>query len=391
MTEPLRFGLFHPPYHPTGQNPTLALERNLQLAEHADMLGFDEFWFGEHHSGGFELSGCPELMIAAAAQRTRRIRLGTGVNSLPYHHPLMLADRWVQLDHLTRGRAMFGAGPGALVSDALQMGIDPLDQRRRMEEALEAIVALIDGEEPVTRKTDWFELREARLNLRPYTHPRPDIRVASIVSPSGPRAAGRWGLGLLSMGATSAAGFDALGNSWAIVDARAREFGRSVDRRRWSVVGPMHIAATREQAREDVRFGLLDWFAYFTTAAGSHAPVSAAEDLEDAIAQMTSSGMGVIGTPDDAIAQIQRLIDRSGGFGSYLIMLHEWADWPSTLNSIELVARHVMPHFQGQLERQEQWFEWLRSHRREIHGHFDAAQSKAFDDHLAEHGAAPAP
>ena len=145
MDHPLAFGLFHPPYHPTGQNPTLALERNLQLAEHADVLGFDEFWFGEHHSGGFELSGCPELMIAAAAQRTRRIRLGTGVNSLPYHHPLMLADRWVQLDHMTRGRAMFGAGPGALVSDALQMGIDPLQQRRMMEESLEAIVALIDG------------------------------------------------------------------------------------------------------------------------------------------------------------------------------------------------------------------------------------------------------
>ena len=184
------------------------------------MLGFDEFWFGEHHSGGFELSGCPELMIAAAAQRTRRIRLGTGVNSLPYHHPLMLADRWVQLDHMTRGRAMFGAGPGALVSDALQMGIDPLQQRRMMEESLEAIVALIDGE-TVTRTTDWFELHDARLNLRPYTHPRPDIRVASIVSPSGPRAAGRFGVGLLSMGATSTEGFEALGNSWEIL-ARAR-------------------------------------------------------------------------------------------------------------------------------------------------------------------------
>ena len=164
------------------------------------------------------------------------------MNSLPYHHPLMLADRWVQLDHLTRGRAMFGAGPGALVSDALQMGIDPLQQRRMMEESLEAIVALIDGE-TVTRQTDWFELHDARLNLRPYTHPRPDIRVASIVSPSGPRAAGRFGVGLLSMGATSAEGFEALGNSWEILAERAAEFGNEADRRRWSVVGPMHIAA----------------------------------------------------------------------------------------------------------------------------------------------------
>jgi len=381
---PLRFGLFHPPFHATGQNPTLALERDLQLVEHADMLGFDEFWLGEHHSGGFELYGCPELMIAAAAQRTKRIRLGTGVNSLPYHHPLILADRWVQLDHMTRGRAMFGAGPGVLVSDALQMGINPLDQRRRMEEALEAIVALIDDDEPVTRQSDWFELHEARLNLRPYSHPRPDIRVASIVSPAGPRAAGRFGLGLLSMGATSTEGFDALASSWGIVAERAHEFGRDVDRRRWSVVGPMHIAPTREQAREDVRFGLLDWYAYFTTAAGPHTPVSATDDLEDAIEQMTASGMGVIGTPDDAIAQIERLLAQSGGFGSYLIMLHEWADRSATLRSIELVARHVMPRFQGQLERQEQWFEWFRRHRGEIHERFDAAQSKAVADHLAQ-------
>src|SRR5579862_9542233 len=282
MSQPLRFGLFHPPFHPPGQNPTLAFERDLQLVEHADMLGFDEFWFGEHHSGGFELSGCPELMIAAAAQRTRRIRLGTGVNSIPYHHPLLLADRWVQLDHMTRGRAIFGAGPGVLVADAMMMGIDPLTQRQRMEEGLEAIVALIDGE-TVTRTTDWFELHDARLNLLPYTHPRPDIRVASIVSPSGPRAASRFGLGLLSMGATSAAGFEALGNSWGIVSERASEFGRDVDRSRWSLVGPMHIAPTREQARADVAFGMLEWLDYFTTAAGPHVPVAPTDSLEDAI------------------------------------------------------------------------------------------------------------
>ena len=327
-------------------------------------------------------------MIAAAAQRTRRIRLGTGVNSVPYHHPLILADRWIQLDHLTRGRAMFGAGPGALVSDALQMGINPLEQRRMMEEALEVIVALIDGER-VTCTTDWFELHDAKLNLRPYSHPRPDIRVASIVSPAGPRAAGRFGLGLLSMGATSAAGFEALGKSWGIVAERAQEFGQSVDRRRWALVGPMHVASTREQARADVSYGLLDWFSYFTTAAGSHAPVSATDDLDDAIGQMTGSGMGVIGTPQDAIDQIQRLLDRSGGFGAYLVMTHEWADWQATLRSAELIARYVMPHFQGQLDSQREWFGWFGAHKELIHSRFDAAQEKAASDHLAARGVAP--
>ncbi len=387
MNAPLRFGVFHPPYHPTGQNPTLAFERDLQLAEHVDMLGFDEIWFGEHHSGGYEFSGSPELMVAAAAQRTRRIRLGTGVNSLPYHHPLLLADRWVQLDHMTRGRAIFGAGPGALVTDAVQMGIDPLEQRRMMEEGLEAIVALLESDEPVSLKTDWFELRNARLNLRPYTHPRPDIRVASIISPSGPRAAGRFGLGLLSMGATSKEGFEALAQSWGIVVDRATEFGQIVDRSRWAVVGPMHIATTTEQARDDVRHGLKAWFDYFTVAAGARAPVTAAASFEDALEQITSSGIGVIGSPQEAIDQIQRLLDQSGGFGTYLMMVHEWADWAATLRSLELFARYVIPHFQGQLARQQEAFASFQERTEDIHRQFDSAQQKALDDHLAEKAA----
>src|SRR3977135_4717584 len=137
---PLQFGIFLAPFHPVGQNPTLALERDLDLIVHLDSLGFNEAWIGEHHSAGYEIIASPEVFIAAAAQRTRNIRLGTGVSSLPYHHPLILADRMVLLDHLTRGRAMFGVGPGALVHDALKIGIDPSDQRQMMDESFEVIV-----------------------------------------------------------------------------------------------------------------------------------------------------------------------------------------------------------------------------------------------------------
>src|SRR3954449_2776550 len=137
MDRPLRFGIFLAPFHPVGQNPTLALQRDLELVERLDELGYDEAWFGEHHSAGFEIIASPEVFIAAAAERTRRIKLGTGVSSLPYHHPFMLADRMVLLDHLTRGRAMLGVGPGQLTSDAVMLGIDPPTQRPRMEQALD--------------------------------------------------------------------------------------------------------------------------------------------------------------------------------------------------------------------------------------------------------------
>src|SRR5438876_2973506 len=166
----MTFGIFLAPFHRVGENPTLALARDMELIEWMDYLGYDEVWIGEHHSAGWELIASPEVFIAAAAERTRHIRLGSGVTSLPYHHPLMVADRMVQLDHMTRGRAMLGVGPGALTSDAYMMGIEPTTQRRRMDEALGAIIALLNGE-TVTMKTDWFELNKARLQLLPYSNP----------------------------------------------------------------------------------------------------------------------------------------------------------------------------------------------------------------------------
>jgi limonene 1,2-monooxygenase len=204
---PLRFGAFFAPFHPVGQNPTLALEYDLDRVVALDRLGYDEVWFGEHHSGGYEIIGCPEVFIAAAAaERTRHVMLGTGVVSLPYHHPWLVADRLVLLDHLTHGRLIFGAGPGALPSDAFMLGIDPVDQRSMMEESLEAILALLRADEPVTRQTDWFTMRDCRLQVRPYTHPHFEVAVAAMVSPSGPRLAGTYGVSLLSLSMTPVRG-----------------------------------------------------------------------------------------------------------------------------------------------------------------------------------------
>ena len=118
MDRPLTFGAFIAPFHPVGQNPTLAIERDLELVVRLDQLGFNEAWIGEHHSAGYEIIASPEVAIAVLSQRTKNIKLGTGVSSLPYHQPLILADRMVLLDHITRGRVMFGVGPGALPSDA---------------------------------------------------------------------------------------------------------------------------------------------------------------------------------------------------------------------------------------------------------------------------------
>jgi limonene 1,2-monooxygenase len=380
---PLRFGIFMAPFHPAGQNPTLALERDLELLVRLDELGYDEAWIGEHHSAGFEIIASPEVFIAAAAQRTKHLKLGTGVSSLPYHHPLILADRMVLLDHLTRGRVMFGVGPGALPSDAFMMGIDPNRQREMMEESLEAILLLLTSDEPVNMETDWFVLRDARLQLRPYTHPRFEVGVAAQVSPAGPRVAGRFGVSLLSLGATTAGGFDVLGAHWITAEERAAEFGTTVDRRDWRLVGPLHIAETEEQARSDVGFGLADWIKYFQEVAAL--PIAPTTDDHDTLVDaMNASGIAVIGTPDQAIGQIERLIDQSGGFGTYLFMAHEWADRKATLHSYELFARHVMPAFQSSSDRAARSRDWAAANRPEFIGAAIGAVGKAIMDHQAE-------
>ena len=218
----LRFGVFLAPFHALNENPTLMFERDMELAKLLDRLGYDELWVGEHHSGGFETIAAPEIFIAAAAMVTRHIRLGTGVRSLPYTHPFMLADAMAQLDHMTRGRAMFGVGPGALPSDASMMGIDARDSRRMMEEALDAIVPLLEGE-TVTVKTDWFTLDNARLQHSSYTYPRMEMAVTAVRSPAGALIAGRLGLGILSLGGHSDDALKAYAKNWEICEETEME------------------------------------------------------------------------------------------------------------------------------------------------------------------------
>ncbi len=380
----LTFGIFLAPFHPVGQNPTLALERDLQLIEHLDALGFNEAWFGEHHSAGYEIIASPEVFIAAAAQRTRHIRLGTGVSSLPYHHPFMLADRLVLLDHLTRGRLMIGVGPGALPSDAFMMGIDPAKQRDMMEEGLEAILLLLEGKAPVTMETEWFTLVQARLQMRPFQRPYPEVAVAAQISPAGPRAAGKFGCGLLSIGATSAAGgFDILGSHWEVMDERAAEFGTTVDRSKWRLVGPMHIADTKEQAIADVAFGLEEWVDYFQRVAAL--PIAPdTTNFDTLVDALIASGFAVIGTVDDAVAQIERLRVQSGGFGTFLLMGHEWADTAATRHSYELFARYVAPQFQDSSRTLTASRDWAAENRPEFIGAAGNAVMSAIVKHQEE-------
>ena len=352
MTLParLKFGIFLAPFHQLGEDPTLALERDLELLQWLDYLGFDEAWIGEHHSAGWEIIASSEVFIAVAAERTKHIRLGTGVVSLPYHHPLMVANRIVLLDHLTRGRVMLGMGPGALVTDALMLGIEPNTQRPRLDEAIGVILRLLTGEEAVTHESDWFTLREARLHLRPYTQPHMPLAVAAAGSPTGMVMAGKYGLGVLSI--STPRGDATLRDFWAIAEQTAAEHGRTVKREEWRLVVHAHIAETREQALAEVSRGAgRYWRDYFEGTMGFPRPFEAERD--GIAAEMSARHAWCIGTPDDLVAHIERLDGESGGFGGLLLQAVDWAPREQLLRSYELIARYVKPRFQGSLRNLE--------------------------------------
>ncbi|ORA63203.1 flavin-dependent oxidoreductase [Mycolicibacterium elephantis] len=390
MTRPLNFGVFITPFHPVGQSPAVALEYDLERTVALDRLGYDEVWFGEHHSGGYELIACPEVFIAAAAERTKHIRLGTGVVSLPYHHPLMVADRWVLLDHITRGRVMFGTGPGALPSDAYMMGIDPVDQRRMMQESLEAILALFRSapDERITRTSDWFTLRDAALHIRPYTWPYPEISTAAMISPSGPRLAGALGTSLLSLSMSVPGGYAALENTWQVVVDQAEKSGRpEPDRTNWRVLSIMHLADTREQAIEDCTYGLQDFANYF--GAAGFVPLSNSVEGEEQsprefVEEYAAKGNCCIGTPGDAVTYIHDLLEQSGGFGTLLLLGHDWASPQATYHSYELFAREVIPHFKGQLTAPRASHDWAKDMRDQLLGRAGEAIVNAISEHTDE-------
>jgi limonene 1,2-monooxygenase len=374
----LRAGVFLPPFHPNDEDTLLCMERDFELMQWLDKLGYAEAWIGEHHSGGYEIYGQPELFIATAAERTKRIKLGTGVISLPYHHPFMVADRIVQLDYQTRGRAMFGFGPGLLASDAMMLGIDPETQRDRMSDAIDIITRLLAGE-IITKETDWYRMREARLHLRPYSKPRPHLAVTSSVTPVGGKLAGRYDLGMLCVAAGSPHGYDTLDYNWNLASEAAAAQGRTMDRRNYCVMAPFHLAETREKAIENVRAGFEKWQLY----SYSVNPEGGAAIGLPSIEAINEGGRGAIGTPEDALRVLENYWTKTGGFGCILMLANDWAEWEETKRSYELFARYVLPRFEERNAWRDQSMDWLRANREGFSAKRKSAQILAVEQHFA--------
>ena len=372
----LNFGAFLAPHHPVGEHPMLQFRRDLDLVEQLDRLGYDEFWCGEHHSSGWEMIASPEMFLAAAGERTKRIKLATGVISLPYHHPFNVAQRMVQLDHMTGGRAIFGSGPGALASDAHTLGIDPMVQRDRQDEAIGIIRRLFRGER-VSARSEWFTLQDAALQLLPLQEEMP-FAVASQISPSGMTLAGKHGIGIISIGSLSNEGLNALPTQWGFAEAAAAQHGTVVDRRNWRVLLSWHVAETRDKARAEARDGLLRHHNEYVRGVLQRPGARLFQTPDEAVDETawSEAAVATIGTPDDLVQRIKSVLDISGGFGTVVGFVHDWANPENTARSWDMVARYVVPEINGHLAALRRSQEFVTNNRAVFDRSRDAVMAK---------------
>jgi limonene 1,2-monooxygenase len=257
------------------------------------------------------------------------------------------------------------------------LGIEAVTQRPRMMEALDAIMRLLSCEAPVTMKTDWFELRDARLHLAPYSDPLFEIAVASTITPFGMIAAGTHGIGVLSIGAGLPGGPEALADQWKIAEEAAAKAGKTADRRKWRLVVNAHVAEDDEQALREVKAGeRVETVTYFEDTLGRPPGRS-----DDPLRQGVKMGTTLVGSPETVSKGIERLVALSqGGFGGLLFRAHEWANREQTLRSYELFARYVMPRFQGTLEMPSQSNRWAKENRKTVFGPAVEAVKRAYTD-----------
>jgi limonene 1,2-monooxygenase len=265
---------------------------------------------------------------------------------------------------------MFGSGPGALPSDAWTLGIDPLVQRDRQDEALGVILRLLRGEPRFSYECEWFTLRDAELQILPVQADMP-MTTASSISPSGMQLAGKYGLGVLSIASTSSEGLMALPTQWGFAEEAAAQHGQRVDRANWRVLMSWHIAETREQARAEAVQGLQRWhneYNVWTLGRPGAEHVDDAWELLDMVTDSGATGAGaaVVGTPDDLVSAINRLQEITGGFGVVLGFAHDWANREATLRSWDLVARYVIPAVNGTTGRLRSSMQFLHDHQSEL-------------------------
>ena len=354
----MRAGYFTMPLHPPGSDPAITLATDLAQIVELDRLGYDEAWIGEHVTSVWENIPAPDLFIAQALALTKNIKLATGVSCLPNHNPLMLAQRIAQLDNMAKGRFYWGIGSGGFPGDFQMLDLDPksLAQRAITRETLDCVLDLWDNPTPGIRDhARWHFVVPAeddvigvKLHMRPYQKPYPPIGVAGI----GPKSdmltlAGERGWIPISINTVVTSTLKA---HWDTYAASAAANGRTVSRKQWRISRDVFVGETSAEARRAVLEGPLarDWRDYFLhilrrTSALIGPKIDPNMSDDEVTIDYLLENLWIVGDVDEVTAKLQKLYDDVGGFGTLLVIGHEWDPGDVGHKSMDLLINKVLP------------------------------------------------
>jgi alkanesulfonate monooxygenase SsuD/methylene tetrahydromethanopterin reductase-like flavin-dependent oxidoreductase (luciferase family) len=354
----MRYGYFMMPMHQPGSDIGVTLQTDLAQIERLDGLDFDEAWIGEHFTAEWENIPAPDIFIGAALQRTRHIKLGTGVTCLPNHNPFHLAHRIAMLDQLARGRFFWGIGSGGFPGDFEVAGIDPKTgiQRQIAVDTVDAVLELWDDPKPGTYQQHGWTFTVPKLDktiakhvyLKPYQLPHPPIAVAGVTEKSETLGlAGERGWIPMSINFVTPR---VLRSHWDSIATGAARTGRTPNRDDWRICRAVHVADTDEQARHEALDGAIgrDYRDYFLPLLGLSRGLGGLK-MEETMADSEITldylcdNVWMVGSPETVARKIRDLYEAVGGFGGLLIGATDWSDKTIWDRSMRLFTTDVMP------------------------------------------------
>lgn len=332
----MKFGLFTVFDNYSDRNPRTAeqlLYEILDQTEFADTLGFDSVWYAEHHFSEYGILTSPHMLITAAAHRTKRIRLGVSIVSLPFHNPIRVAEDYALADVFCNGRLNLGLGSGYLPHEFAGFNVDGKDKAHRFNDALAVIEKAWTGE-VFSHQGEYYQFRDVQLKLLPKQDKVP-LWIGAL-RPQGVKYVGQMGYNIMGVPYVAANSIEELRQ--IIDDFKTSYCEAGHDQSKINIPLALHtyVAETREEAIETAREHLNLYLA--TRQYGKGAQF---EDLQ-AREQL------LIGTPDEVIDMIRKY--RSIGM-DHVMMLMNFGGLPheKVMKSMELVAKHVMPAFDQEL------------------------------------------
>jgi alkanesulfonate monooxygenase SsuD/methylene tetrahydromethanopterin reductase-like flavin-dependent oxidoreductase (luciferase family) len=345
------------PVHPPEKSRTVCFEEDIELILRAEELGFTEAWIGQHHTLAWEPIPSNDVFIANVFPRTHAIRLGTGVSIVPQHHPANIAVRLAFLDHLSHGRLNCGFGQGGVPTDHELFGLpDPKTQGLMTLEGIDMILKLWEAEPPFEFKGQFWNLRITAPNidlgigqlLRPYQKPHPPIAMSVIKANSmAARVAGERGYLPLSTNLVPA---ETVVDHWKTYCRAAQDVGRPVPSRSlWRVARSVYVGVSNEEAREHVLRGTFARSFQYLCALMKSANMLhlVKHDLTVSDDQVTPEyilkHLCIVGDVQSCIRQLKQLWERTGGFGTLLMIAHDWDNKDKWVRSMQRLAEEVVP------------------------------------------------